>query len=213
MTAMPQWLDDFAKRAAEVRPGRGLTRPTATVGDPRMAAVLVLFGDGPAGTELLLLERSSSLRSHAGQVAFPGGTRDDGDADLVATALREAAEETALDPAGVRVVAVLPELWLPPSDFMVTPVVGWWRDRSPVHAADPAETTAVHLLPVDALLDPANRGRVRHPSGYVGPAFQVGDVFVWGFTAGIIAALVETLGWERDWDRTRFFELPEVFAS
>ena len=66
--------------------------------------MLVLFGDGPDGPDLLLIERARDLRSHAGQPAFPGGAIDPGDVDAVGAALREAAEETGLDPAGVDVV-------------------------------------------------------------------------------------------------------------
>ncbi len=176
---------------------------------PRAASVLILLGEGPSGAEVLLLQRASNMRDHPGQVAFPGGSQDAGDADPVATALREAEEETGLDRSGVDVVGVLPALWLPATDFLVTPVVGWWRRPVAVHAVDPAETASVHLVAVSDLLDPANRGQVRHPSGYVGPAFLVDDVLVWGFTAGVLSRLFDLLGWEREWDRQRRISLPE----
>ena len=97
LSDLPEWLHhlpaairDFPASAwtSSVRP-RGAT--------PRAASVLILFGDGPHGPHVLLLERASTMRSHAGQVAFPGGAADADDADAIATALREAAEETALD--------------------------------------------------------------------------------------------------------------------
>ena len=69
------------------------------------------------------------MRSHPGQVSFPGGSIDPGETPREA-ALREAEEETGLDPAGVEVFGELPELWLPPSNFAVTPVLGWWREPS-----------------------------------------------------------------------------------
>ena len=98
--------------------------------DARRGAVLMLFGEGEHGGELLLTERAHHMRSHPGQVSFPGGSIDPGETPVEA-ALREAQEETGLDPAGVDVFGELPELWLPPSNFAVTPVLGWWRGARP----------------------------------------------------------------------------------
>jgi 8-oxo-dGTP pyrophosphatase MutT (NUDIX family) len=174
----------------------------------RPASVLVLFGeDGGEGLTVLLLERAPELRSHAGQVAFPGGARDAADHDAVATALREAAEETGLDPTGVEVIGELPSLWVPPSNFSVTPVLGWWRSPSTVYPVDPAETASVHVVPVRELLDPCSRGSVRHPSGLVGPAFWVRGLVVWGFTAGLLSRLFALAGWEIAWDASAVREL------
>jgi len=174
----------------------------------RESAVLVLLGLGGDGPDLLLIERAADMRSHAGQPAFPGGALDPGDAGPVEAALREAFEETGLDPAGVEVFATLPTLWLPPSGFVVTPVLGWWRNPSPVHAAEPAEVAAVHRVPVAELADPANRLLVTHPSGYVGAAFRVRGMLVWGFTAGLLDRLLALAGWELAWDRARVEPLP-----
>ncbi len=162
----------------------------------------------PAGPDVLLIQRSSGLRTHAGQTAFPGGAIDEGDAGPVAAALREAAEETGLDPAGVEVVGVLPELFVARSGFRVIPVLAWWRRPTPVGPADPAEVAAVERVRIADLADPANRFTVRHPSGLVGPAFRVGGVLVWGFTAGILDRLLALCGWERPWDAERVEELP-----
>jgi NUDIX domain len=148
------------------------------------------------------------MRSHAGQPAFPGGRIDDTDADAVAAALREAAEETGLDPGGVDVVGVLPDLYIPPSGFAVTPVVGWWRRPTAVSAMDPAEVASVHRVALTELSDPQNRCRVRHPSGFVGPAFEVRDLLVWGFTGGLLDRLIHLGGWEQPWDPSRVVPLP-----
>jgi 8-oxo-dGTP pyrophosphatase MutT (NUDIX family) len=172
-----------------------------------------LFGDGPHGPHVLLLERASTMRSHAGQVAFPGGAADADDADAIATALREAAEETALDIRGVEVIATLPALWLPPSSFEVTPVVAWWRSPSPVRAVDASETASVHVVTLEALLDPAHRATVRHPSGYLGPAFVLPDLLVWGFTAGLLDRLFVLAGWHRPWDDTVVVDLPDALVA
>jgi 8-oxo-dGTP pyrophosphatase MutT (NUDIX family) len=166
----------------------------------RRSAVLILFGDGPRGPDVLLIEKSTHLRSHAGQPAFPGGGADPGEDYPIGTALREAHEEAGVDPAGVRVLVTLPELFLGPSDNLVVPVVGWWDDPREVTTGDPTEVARVARVPLAELVDPANRFRVRHPSGYVGPAFGVADMVVWGFTAGLLDAVLEAAGLTRPWN-------------
>lgn len=205
---LPEWLAPVVHAARTVEPGH-LSRflPPAD-GGGRQSAVLVLFGEGAQGPELLLIERASSLRSHAGQPSFPGGALDpeDGDPEAggpVRAALREAEEETGLDPSGVQVFAELPALYIPVSGFVVTPVLAWWRRPSPVAPVDTAETARVFTVPVAELADPANRAMSVHPSGYVGPAFTVGDALVWGFTAGVLDRLLHYAGWERPWDAER----------
>ncbi|MEG3628506.1 NUDIX hydrolase [Streptomyces poriticola] len=163
---------------------------------------------GGRGPELLLMERAGSLRSHAGQPSFPGGALDPEDGDPqedgpLRAALREAQEETGLDPAGVQLFGVLPRLYIPVSGFVVTPVLGWWREPSPVGVVDPNETARVFTVPVADLTDPANRATAVHPSGHTGPAFLVESALVWGFTAGVIDRLLHFAGWERPWDRGR----------
>ncbi len=206
----PGWLAPVVARIDGATVEQLLPRPLGiapAVG--RRSAVLMLFADGVDGPDLLLTERASTLRSHAGQPAFPGG-KQDGDEDAVATALREAAEETGLDPGSVLPVALLPDLFLGVTGFLVSPVLAFWRSPGPVAAIDAAETASVARVPVSELADPARRGRVRHPSGYVGPAFEVADMVVWGFTAGLVEVLLDLGGWTVPWDRQRFVPLPEL---
>jgi len=169
--------------------------------------VLILFGQGPDGPDLLLIERAHTMRSHPGQPAFPGGAQDPQDDGPVAAALREAGEEVGLDPASVDVLGTLPAVWLPPSGFVVHPVLAWWRAPHAVHAVDPAEVAAVVRVPVAELIDPANRVQVTHPSGWVGPAFRVRGLLVWGFTAGLLDRLLELGGLALPWDRSRVEQL------
>lgn len=189
-------------------PGGAVPDVGAAFPGARRAAVLMLLGEGPAGPDVLLIERSRAMRTHAGQPAFPGGAVDPGDPSPAAAAVREAAEETGLDPAGVQVLATLPARWLPPSGFLVVPVLAWWRVPVAVAPVDPAEVAAVVRVPVAELADPGHRWVVQHPSGHVGPAFAVGGMLVWGFTAGLLDQLLVLGGWEQPWDSLRRRELP-----
>ncbi|MEV0276691.1 CoA pyrophosphatase [Streptomyces sp. NPDC050610] len=164
--------------------------------------------DSARGPVLLLTERAGSLRSHAGQPSFPGGSLDPEDGDPngegpLRAALREAQEETGLDPSGVQVFGVLPRLYIPVSGFVVTPVLGWWREPSSVAPVDPRETARVFAVPVADLTNPANRATTVHPSGHRGPSFHVADTLVWGFTASVIDRILHYSGWELPWDREK----------
>lgn len=211
MIEIPDWLVPIRDGARSIT-GEDITRwlPPEDSG-ARPGAVLMLFGESEHGPDLLLTERAHTMRSHPGQVSFPGGSVDDGDGSPVAAALREAQEEVGVDPRGVDVLATMPELWLPPSNFAVTPVLGWWRAPVPVGVVDAAEVHAVFRTPLEELLDPANRLTVTHPQGYSSPGFLVGedkDVLLWGFTAGLITKLFDYVGLTRPWDTSVTRELP-----
>ena len=172
---LPGWLEPI-RQGAETITAADISRFVPPEGaTTRKGAVLMLFGEGRLGPDLLLTERAHDMRSHPGQVSFPGGAIDPTDASPTAAALREAEEETGLDPAGVEVFATLPELWLPPSNFAVTPVLGWWREPTPVDVVDPGEVHTVLRVPLEELLDPQHRVTVTHPRGYSSPGFLIGD--------------------------------------
>ncbi len=199
----------------------------------KRAAVLILFGaldsqpaqnaDCPeavgAYLDVLILVRAASLRSHAGQPAFPGGKIDPEDYEQAQVqgvpvshiaALREATEETGLDPEGVEILGAIKDVPLPVTNLQVSPVIGWWTKPSDVDVVDHGESSLVLRVPVADLVDPANRlyvtvarGGVKHKS----PAFDVsqdGETFrIWGFTGVILDRVLDALGWAQEWDRNR----------
>lgn len=212
--SVPGWLRPLVRRTAGLG-GAGLGSPwlgrlpSPPQGNGRLAAVLVLFGEDPAtGTPDVLLQlRSRQLVSHPGQVAFPGGALDGSDDGPIAAALREAGEEVGVRPGDVRPVAVLPDLYVPPSDFVVTPVLGHWERPGPVAPVDPAETAAVARVPLPVLADPARRLLVRGPTGHVHHGFVLPGMLVWGFTGGLLSALLAMGGWERPWEPGREYDV------
>ncbi len=208
--ALPAWLVPVVRRIDGAPLEQLLPRPaTSAPMLGRRSAVLMLLADGPHGPDLLLTARASTLRSHAGQPAFPGG-KQDGDEDPIDTALREAQEETGLDPGSVTPAALFPDLFLGVTGFLVSPVLAYWHAPGAVAPVDLAETASVARVPIAQLADPSRRGRVRHSSGYVGPAFEVAGMVVWGFTAGLVEALLDLGGWSVPWNPRRMIELPEL---
>jgi 8-oxo-dGTP pyrophosphatase MutT (NUDIX family) len=216
---LPGWWEPLLSQVRAART-EDFTRLRTPDGIGRDSAVLVLLAEQRAAgadsdiapkPDVLVLQRAANMRNHAGQPAFPGGAADPGDANPAATALREAHEEVGLDPTSVTVLAELPRLWIPVSGFVVTPVLAWWHAPHEVHPRDPGEVAHVARLPIAELVDPANRLRVRHPtSGWIGPAFEVRGMLVWGFTAGVLAALLEMGGWARPWPQDRILDLPST---
>lgn len=192
----PAWL-----RPERLPDGVPLDR-SAPPPDARPAAALVLVYPGADGEALLILTERVEYGAdhHSGEVSLPGGKSDPGDADAVATALREAEEEIGLDPdeAGVEIVGRLDALWIPPSNFLVTPIVAV-AARRPTFVPDPREVAAILEAPVAAFLpdvapviiDPDPRGR---PLRY--GAYLVEGRIVWGATASILGQLGSVLGAE-----------------
>jgi 8-oxo-dGTP pyrophosphatase MutT (NUDIX family) len=209
--AVPEWLTGLASRAGALAvPPRMQAPPSGG----RPSAVLLLFGETDGEADLLIVQRSPYLRRHAGQPAFPGGAVEPSDGGPVAAALREAAEEVGVDPAGVEVLAVLPELFIARSGFRVTPVLAWWREPSPLVAASDGEIVSAVRARLADLADPANRLTVRLPNGVsAGPAFRLHGMLVWGFTAAVVDRLIALGGWERPWDAAHEEDLPPDVLS
>lgn len=204
----PQWFEQLIESAPQLSNEQLRWQPVPET-EERTAAVLILFGQGETAGEVVLIQRPEYMRSHAGQPAFPGGAIEEIDESATQAALREAQEETGLNPESVTVVAELPQLWLLPSRFKVTPVLAWWHEPHELTLPESGEIAAVHRVSVEDLLNPQNRVSALTRSGFVGPAFQVNDMFVWGFTGGILAQLFDIAGWTIPWDQERIVAVPE----
>lgn len=213
--APPAWLRRLAAQTRDVDPAT-LVAPTRLPPDEaqlRRAAVLMLFGpDEQERLSVVLTQRSAQLRSHAGQVAFPGGRIDPSDDGPIGAALRESYEEVGLDPHSVAVVGLLPELFVPVSRSAVTTVLGWAPVPAPLWARSTLEVDAVARVPLDRLVDPAHRIVATHPAGYASPAFDLPDLYIWGFTALLLDRVLELAGLALPWDRSRERPLPERFG-
>ena len=159
---------------------------------PRPAAVLLLvYPDNASRLQLTLTLRQAGLRGHSGQVSFPGGAKDDADADLRATALREAEEEIGIDRRGLTCLGCLPKLYIPASHFDVRPVVAYCEAK-PAFAANRDEVADIFSFALDDLLrdsfkrveERVIRGRHVHV-----PYYAVERHKVWGATAMLLSEL------------------------
>jgi 8-oxo-dGTP pyrophosphatase MutT (NUDIX family) len=203
----PDWMNQLITRMPTLQPS-DLSRHAVPDESTREAAVLVLFGPREDFGEVVIIERASHLKAHPGQPAFPGGRVEEGDSSLSQTALREAKEEIGLNPDSVEILGELPQLWIPPSNFKVTPVLGWWHTPHEITKIDVNEVQAVHQIPLLDLINPKNRTRVRHVNGSFGPGFNVESMLIWGFTGGLISRLIDIAGWSISWDESHIVELP-----
>lgn len=160
----------------------------------RAAGVLVGLIDGPKGCELILTKRSSALKHHPGQIAFPGGKQDESDADVVAAALREAQEEIGLPPRIATVLGTLP-VHETVTGFLITPVIAQINDGFEVRP-EPGEVEEVFRVPLSYVTDPARfsvqgrrwRGQIRRYD-----TVPFGPYYIWGATARILRGLAERM--------------------
>jgi 8-oxo-dGTP pyrophosphatase MutT (NUDIX family) len=168
--------------------------------DSRRAAVLIPILLEPEGARLVYTVRRDHLPDHAGQISFPGGSMEPADGSLLETALREAEEEIDLSRELVEVIGELEEMYIPPSNFRVSPFVGLLPPEAELVLA-PDEVEAIFTVSMDELMAPQTFRRVpwtRDGRDYLVPVFAVGGPpprNIWGATAAMTAALLVRLGW------------------
>lgn len=178
-----------AQYAMAPAPRTGAEMDNQPLPDARMGGVLLLLFPRDDALIVPLILRPTYRGVHSGQVAFPGGGREAGDPDIVATALREAHEEIGIDPQAVDVLGQLSPLYINPSNYLVHPVVGW-TERAPEFAIDEHEVAQLILAPLNDLLDPANRQsdiwQLRGRTATV-PFFRIQEQIIWGATAMMLS--------------------------
>jgi 8-oxo-dGTP pyrophosphatase MutT (NUDIX family) len=162
----------------------------------RPAAVLVgIAPGGRAGPRVVLTKRASHLRNHPGQIAFPGGRKDDDDHDLTATALREAEEEIGLPQSAVEILGALPPHETV-TGYQVTPILGLiTRDFSP--RPQPDEVAEIFSAPFDYVMNPARfriEQRIWRGTWRKYYAVPWGPYYIWGATARILRGLADRVG-------------------
>lgn len=164
--------------------------------EARRAAVLIPLFELHGETYLAFIRRASTLRAHSGEIAFPGGQAEPGEAFPVATALRETQEEIGLDPASVEVLGLLPSVFTPVSNYLITPVVAYLPSGLGTLTLQSSEVTEVILTSLRRLADPAiayteqwtRSGRVYTVYFYIYDAHKI-----WGATGRMLAAFLELL--------------------
>ena len=175
-------------------PARAVRRTLPAAGTAREAAVLVLlYPDEDGDGRVVLIERTDGGGHHSGEISFPGGKAEPSDGDAVATALREAAEEIGLDEAaaGLTIAGRLDRMWIPVSDFQVTPVVALASSR-PRFTPQASEVARI-LEPKVAVFMPTNDVQVIERTVGGWPLryghYEVEGLSVWGATARILSQL------------------------
>lgn len=164
--------------------------------NPRLGAVMILWFETGGDFKFVVIERSSYDGVHSGQMALPGGKKDAEDDDLITTAIRECYEEVGVKPDGVEVLGCLNDVYIPPSRFLVTPVVGitanhpqWVLQEREV--ADYIEVSLTELLSDSSLVD--TTVTIQGGMKLKTPAFDFSGKIVWGATAIILSQMKQVL--------------------
>ncbi len=189
-------FDGLAAQRKMMPQFRSMVRPKERTGQPRLGSVLALLYCRDEELHVLLTLRREDMNSHAGQVSFPGGRREDGE-PYMQTALRETEEEVGVRPSAITVLGQLTPIYILPSDYEVHPFVAWYANgQRPFFHPNDAEVAELLEAPLAHLLDPANRHEEPwdiHGFAMTVPFYDVAGHKVWGATAMILSELLERL--------------------
>lgn len=170
--------------------------PGAALKAKRAGVMATFYPDAKGNTRFLLILRKVYAGVHSGQIGFPGGQWEEGDRELVDTALRETREEVGIPIGGIRVIRELSELYIPPSNFLVRPFIGLYPEPAPF-VPDPFEVERVVEVPLVDFMDDANRFVAKLSTSTAQnmdvPAYRLNGYTVWGATAMILGEIQELL--------------------
>ncbi|MBW6459411.1 MAG: CoA pyrophosphatase [Bacteroidales bacterium] len=208
MDALLELMDNLKKRLALPLPGleaqlkmAGMRRiirqgKVQVPDDFKKAAVLILFYPGDEDVKLVFIRRNEYRGAHSGQISFPGGRYEPEDRDLTETALRETEEEIGINRNKVKIIGLLTDLYIPPSHFLVTPVVGYITER-PIFHPDPEEVKGILEVSLkDVLSEETQQVKkitIFHGIRWKVPCFYVNEAVIWGATAMILSELTEVI--------------------
>jgi len=164
--------------------------------DPKIAAVLALFYPNQNNeVTLLLTKRANYNGTHSGQISFPGGKVEQSDLNLKQTALRETYEEVGIIDEDIEVIREFTEVYIPPSNFLVTPFIGIIYNK-PVFKVN-SEVAKIIEVPFSKLIDETSIGSIKITNSYMKetsvPCFKIDDSIIWGATAMILSEIREVL--------------------
>lgn len=198
---------EFEQRLAQIKeghlPGRAAHYRMAPVNRPvntsqqhlakaKKAGVLALIVPVQNKAHLVLTKRTAYPGTHGAQMSFPGGKMEPQDPNIGHTALRETEEEIGVPERQITIARQLTELYIPPSNFRVQPLLGW-SNTLPAFTIDPVEVQRVHLVPLSLLFNPTAVQNVEVRKGYQAPAFVYEQEVIWGATAMIISEIAALL--------------------
>lgn len=189
LTALTQKNFDFASAMMEMAPARDvLAQPPDNA---RLGAVLALIYEKDHDAHLLLAKRPMTMRNHPGQIAFPGGSQDEGET-MIETALRETDEEVGIPSQAIEILGPLHPTYIPPSNFFVQPYVGW-HEGVPQCVPSPDEVAQILEFPLRQFAESMCKTQIKVGKGFNVPAFHIDGHQIWGATAVVINELVERL--------------------